>query len=282
VAVLAEVAARLPRVEAFVLFVGTALALFCFIAAWRLLRRSRSAHLPASVHVPPFTIAPISLDGRTSGTEDVNQPLCAIIANADAIARLIEKQPQELAEVRAALADIVNDAQRASHALRRALLPLFPGSDAPDDIDVAQLVDQCMHQLRGEMVYHQVTCEVETAPQLPVVRGIRRQLLHLLTSLVANALEAMAGLQHRERRLRVRASRHDARAVAISIEDSGSGVHPENEARIFDPYFTTKASRHGLGLAVCRSIVHAHGGHISVGRSDGGGAAFKIVLPASS
>ena len=143
-------------------------------------------------------------------------------------------------------------------------------------------MDECLGQLRTEMLVHRVTCEVETAAQLPGIRGLRRQLLQLLTNLVTNSLEAMAGDAASRAAPAVRASRHDARAVAICVEDSGIGIRPENAARIFDAFFTTKPQRTGLGLAICRQIVDAHGGHISVTPAQGSGAAFKVILPASS
>ena len=214
--------------------------------------------------------------------DEINQPLCAITANADAIARLLERDSPDLADIRAALADIGNDAMRASECLRGAQRLVHGAREPASAVDVGQLVADCLSQLRAEMHVHHVTCEVETPPQLPVVRGFRQQLLQLLINLVTNSLEAMSCLQHGERRLRVRASRHDHRAIVISVEDSGVGIRPENLARIFDPFFTTKPHRTGLGLAICRSIATAHGGHISVTRGPGGGAAFRVVLPAGS
>jgi two-component system sensor kinase FixL len=251
-----EVAARLPRVEAFILIVGTSLAILSIVAAWRLF----SPSLPRD-------------DTRVVGAsaalaDEVNQALCAITANADAIDRLIEKPQPELGEVRAALADIVSDAERASAAMRGARVYATPRLEAAADIDIGQLIEQCMQQLRSEMIHHQVTCDVETAPQLPGVRGTRDQLLHLLTNMVTQVMRATAGRQQRERRLRVRASRHDVGAVAICIEDPGGALLPEQASRLCDP--------------VCRRIVHAHGGHISVSSGAAGGAAWQLVFPASS
>jgi signal transduction histidine kinase len=196
--------------------------------------------------------------------DELRQPLCAIAVNADAITRLLDNRPQDLDEVRAALADISSDASRASNSLHTAQRLLADAREPAANIDIAQLVDECVSQLSTELARHSVTCEVEIAAQLPGVRGFRRQLQHLLINLVGHALEAMSGLQQRDRRLRVRTDRHDARAVAIWIEDSGSGL------------------RSWSGLAVCRSIVHAHGGHISVTPRNDGGAALKVILPASS
>jgi len=232
-------------------------------------------HVRAAAHVAGDQVI-------DSLAEEINQPLCAITANADAIVRMLECESPDMAEIRAALADIGNDAMRASESLRGAQRLAHGVREPPAAVDVGQLVAECLSRLRTEMHVHRVTCEVETPPQLPAIRGFRQQLLQLLTNLVTNSLEAMSCLQHGERRLRVRAIRQDSRAIVISVEDSGVGIRPENVARVFEPFFTTKPHRTGLGLAVCRSIAMAHGGHISVARGSGGGAAFRVVLPASS
>ena len=203
-----------------------------------------------------------------SGIADqLNQPLCAITANADAIGRMLEQERPDLAEVRAALEDIVGDARRASETMRHSQRVLADAREAPSAIDVGQLLGDCLHQLRPALSLQRVTCEVLTAEQLPVVRGSRRQLQQMLVDLVTHALEAMHGAQPRERRLRVRASRHDAGAVAIWVEDPASlGTLPPSHSR----------------LAFCHTVVNAHGGHISVAAGERGGATFKVVLPASS
>ena len=198
-------------------------------------------------------------------SNEVNQPLCAITANADAIARLLDQPRPDFAEVRAALDDIVGDAKRASDALHNAQRMMAGANEAPAVIDVGQLVGECLSQLRTELSSRSVTCEVSTAEQLPDIRGFRRQLLQMLINLVTSSLEAMSGVQH-QRCLRVRAQRHDEGTVAIWVEDSGVGIR----------------DRSGIDLAVCRTIVDAHGGHLTVAAGEDGGAAFKVVLPASS
>jgi C4-dicarboxylate-specific signal transduction histidine kinase len=255
-----QIAARLSGSEAVLLITGTALALASFYAAWRVFKApaALSASRAAATRPPDLSGSP-----HAPVADDLNQALCAITANADAIERLIARQQPDLEEVRAALADIVDDAARASRTLQLAeASPLLAA--ATDDIDVAQLVDQFVHQLRGELASHDVICEVETAAHLPGIRGSREPLLQVFTRLMIRMLEAMPG---QERRLRVRASRHN-RSVAISIEDSGAAIRPESAARLCDPS--------------CRRIVQAHGGHIAVTRAAGGGAALQVILPASS
>lgn len=213
---------------------------------------------------------------------ELNQPLFAIAINADAVARMLGSNPQDVAAMRAALADIGNDALRISRGIATVQRLLAGDHESPSDIDVAQLVNDSLSQLQNEMLVQRVACEIDTEPRLPGVRGVRPQLMQMLVNLMVNSLDAMSGPLAQERRLRVQARLHDARAVCIRVEDSGVGIRPEDRTRVFDPFFTTKPQRSGLGLAICRNIVDAHGGNISVADRPGPGAAFMVVLPASS
>ena len=199
-------------------------------------------------------------------SDELNQPLFAITANADAAIRLLTRDPPDLAEARAALVDIAHDAQRVSRLMDNAQRLLAAVPEPPAVIDVGELVHDCLVQLRPELFAHQVACEVDTAPHLPGIRGVRRQLMQMLLNLVSNSLEAMASMNSRERRLTLRTSQPDARTVAISVVDSGLGRPQPNS----------------LGLAVCRSIVDAHGGNMLVVPGESGGTAFKVILPVSS
>ena len=199
-------------------------------------------------------------------TDEINQPLFAITANADAAQRLLARDPPDLAEARAALDDIASDAQRVSRLMATAQRLLAASPEPPAVIDVGELVQDCAVHLSSELSAHQVACEVQTTPHLPAIRGVRRQLMQMLLNLVGHSLQAMSTMNARERRLILRASQLDARTVAISVVDSGGGKpHPES-----------------LGFAICRSIVDAHGGNILVAPGAGGGTALKIILPVSS
>jgi len=205
-------------------------------------------------------------DALKAVTDEMNQPLFAITANADAAQRLLTRDPPDLTEARAALNDIASDAQRVSRLMGAAQRLLAAAPEPPAVIDVGELVQDCVAHLSSELTAHQVACEVETTPHLPGIRGVRRQLMQMLLNLVSHSLQAMTSMNARERRLTLRASQLDARTVAISVVDSGGGKpHSEN-----------------LGFAICRSIVDAHGGNILVAPGAGGGTAFKIILPVSS
>jgi len=217
--------------------------------------------------------APASaLESRKTGAEatvraianELNQPLFAISINADAVSSMLASGSPDLEEIKAALADIGNDTIRIGQTLAGAQRLLAAEHEAPADIDVAQLLDECVTQLQGEMSARRVACEVETAPHLPEVRGVRPQLLQMLVNLARHSLEAKSGAE--TRRLRMSARPRSDSSVEISVEDSGIAI----------------AQRAGLRLAICRSIVDAHGGNISVASGNGRGVAFKVVLPASS
>lgn len=197
--------------------------------------------------------------------DELSQPLCGVTANADAISRLLDRNPPDLAEIRAAAADIVNDAERASETLRRARHLAAVTHEPPAVIDVGQLVAECLEHLRAEMHRHRVICEVHTSGQLPGIRGVRGQLLQLLLNLVGNSMEALSRVQHRERRLRVGARLH-GNHVAIWVEAWGADLLPQAQLR----------------LAWCQSVVAAHGGELSTAAGASGGATFRLVLPSNS
>lgn len=214
--------------------------------------------------------------------DDLNQPLFAITTNTDAITRLLATGNPDLAEVRAALADICSDALRVSRMVSSIQRLLSAELEPPSLIDVRELVDDCVVAMQTELFAQQVAWEVETAPHLPGIRGIRNQLVQMLVNLVTNSLEAMAGVHASKRRVALRARRHDERSIAIQVEDSGVGIPPEDAPHVFEPLFSTKPRRSGLGLAICRNIIYAHGGDIRIAAGRDSGAAFTVILPASS
>src|SRR5262245_24710939 len=129
----------------------------------------------------------IDLDGIRAIADHLNQPLFAITANADAITRMLARENPDLVEMRAALADISSDALRGSRMVGSVQRLLAAEQEPPVIIDVRELVDDCVYAMQTEMFAHRVACEVETAPSLPGVRGIRQQLMQMLMNLVANS-----------------------------------------------------------------------------------------------
>ncbi len=209
---------------------------------------------------------------------ELHQPLSAVIVNSDAAARILERDPADVDEVRAALADISKEGHRAGQIIDSMRLVLA-GSQTAAPVSVEELVNESLLLLRAELEAHDVSLQLEADPDLPTVKGDRGRLLQVLVNLEMNALESMQAVTNRVRRLRVRSTLNGTSGVAISVEDSGTGIPPENAARIFDPFFSTKPRGAGLGLAICRAIVDAHGGKISLTSGGDGGSAFRVVLP---
>lgn len=211
---------------------------------------------------------------------ELHQPLSAIIANSEAAASLLEHTPPDLNEARAALQDITSEGDRASQILTSTRSTLAGRALPQSFIDVEQLVSETLTLLRLELQSQSVTVQREVSPKALQVRGNKGQLMQVLVNLIANALESMATVSGRPRLLRIRAFSSAPSDVAIQVEDSGAGIDPEHAQRIFDPFFTTKAQGTGLGLAICRSIIEAHGGHITARRREPFGSVFQIELPA--
>jgi C4-dicarboxylate-specific signal transduction histidine kinase len=188
-------------------------------------------------------------------------------------------------EVRDALADIVTDAKRASAVIDR--VRSFAKREAPVHVEVrlSDVVDDVLALAAAEAVSRGMTTHIDVPPDLPVVLGVRVQLQQVLLNLVVNAMDAMASLDERERWLRIRGhldADDGRRAVTISVEDRGVGLQPEDASRLFDAFFTTKAHGMGLGLAISRSIIDAHGGRLWAEPNGERGAIFSFRLPVAN
>jgi signal transduction histidine kinase len=146
-------------------------------------------------------------------------------------------------------------------------------------LDTNELIRETITIASGELDSAQVAVELELAEQLPLISGHRGQLQQVVLNIVTNAADSMRGIDDRVRMLRVRSRPYDSNGVAVSLQDSGTGIDPQNFDRIFDVFFTTKANGMGMGLAICRSIVEAHGGSLSVSAGVPHGSVFHIVLP---
>jgi len=149
-------------------------------------------------------------------------------------------------------------------------------------VDLDAVVETVRKFLGPELGRRRVRFEVELAGALPTVLGDGVQLQQVLVNLLMNGIDAMERIPATERLLRVRTSSDRERDVRLEVSDSGPGLEPEARARLFEPFFTTKSSGLGMGLAICRSIVEAHGGHIEMLRRDPPGTTVRIRLPARS
>ncbi|MDB5411081.1 MAG: nodV2 [Rhodospirillales bacterium] len=212
---------------------------------------------------------------------EINQPLGAIRSNADALLRWLALDPPELMEVRNSARLVVADAHRASEVIKRirALLarevPEHAAFDINEAIEEVLLLSRSIRQKSG------VALRTDFSTDLPAVLGDRVQLQLLILNLVLNGLEAMDDVSDRPRviSIRSRPDEQDDAFVLVSVADTGTGITPEIAERIYDPFFTTKATGMGMGLSVCRSIIEAHTGRLQASPAAMHGTIFEVTLP---
>ena len=210
---------------------------------------------------------------------EVNQPLGAILSNADAAELLLEAGPGRLDEVRRILADIRKDDLRASEVVRRVRELVRPHELERRPLDLNEVTAGVLQLVGAEAARRGVVVQAKLAPTLPAVQAGRIHLQQVLLNLLLNAVDAMADTPESQRRLAVRTA-HVAGGVEVSVTDAGHGIVPEQLPRLFDSFFTTKKDGMGMGLSIARSIVEAHGGRIWAENNPGGGATFRFTLPA--
>jgi PAS domain S-box-containing protein len=213
-----------------------------------------------------------------SMAHELNQPLTAILSNAQAGLRFLERDTVSLDELRAILEDIVADDKRAGHVIAGLRMLLMKGEMKREDLQVNAAVEDVLRILHSDLVHVGVDARVEAAPDLPAVRGDRVQIQQVLLNLVVNACDAMSSCPVPERRLLV-STVLDEGFVRVSVADRGQGIAREHAEKIFQPFYTTKEHGLGMGLAICRNIVSTHGGRLWAADNEGGGTQFNFTLP---
>ena len=209
---------------------------------------------------------------------EVSQPLAAIVANANAALRWLDRPEPDRGEVRAALKRIVVDGHRTSDVIT-SIRAMFGSTDAAKgSVDINGLIADVLSLTRGEMESHDVALQCDTAEGLPHVMAERVQLQQVLINLITNAIDAMSVVTDREKLLKVRSELSGPAEIRISVEDSGAGIDAGHMPKIFDAFFTTKPHGMGMGLSICRSIIESHGGQLWAEPGSPHGAAFFIKL----
>ena len=209
---------------------------------------------------------------------EINQPLAAIVTNAEAILRLLSRDVPDLPEAQAGVADVIKDARRAGEVIRR--IRDFSKKAQPQmmQLDINEVVEEAAKFIRHEALQHGVTLQFEFASDLPPVRGDRIELQQVVVNLAVNGMEAMTSVQDRE--LIVRTERDQSDRILVAVADAGVGIEPENLDRVFAAFHTTKPGGLGMGLAICRSIIEAHGGRLWVDANVPRGTIFRFTVPA--
>jgi signal transduction histidine kinase len=213
---------------------------------------------------------------------ELRQPLAAIAMNGSAAQRWLSRESPDLAEAREAASRIVREAHRADEVIRGLRALVGKSELRRDRLDVNDAIHEVLDLARGELRRNEVSVQADLDPTLPPALGDRVQLQQVLLNLIVNAIEAMAPVADRPRVLAIRTERTETGEVAVAIEDSGPGLDPATAARAFDPFFTTKPDGLGMGLSICRSIVEAHGGRLSLSPRMPHGTAFRFTIPTTA
>src|SRR6476620_10223172 len=223
----------------------------------------------------------VSLLGEMTAllAHELNQPLSAIVSNASAGTRFIDQGREDSAKLRYILGDVESDANRAYDIIRNVRNTIKKGDPARRQIDLNELVTNVAHVVRPDAVGN--SCEVETslAKDLPPIEGDPVQIQQVLVNLVSNAFDAMRQTPPGQRKVEISTDGNGDGEVRLSVRDHGSGIPREVHDRLFDQFFTTKEHGLGMGLAIVRSIVEAHGGKIHAENVADGGACFYFTLP---
>ncbi len=222
----------------------------------------------------------VAMLGELSGAlaHELNQPLTAILSNAQAALRFLAGEDYDLDEVRDILKDIVADDRHAGEVIRRLRVLLKKGEFQLQPLDVNEVVQDVLNLVRTGLLNHGIGVQTDFATNLPPVKGDRVQLQQVLLNLIVNASDAMTGTVPADRQMTVRTAAADG-YVRVSVADRGIGIAPEVLAQMFNSFFTTKANGLGLGLPISRSIISAHGGRLTGTNNPDGGATFEFVLP---
>lgn len=223
----------------------------------------------------------VAILGELSGAlaHELNQPLTSILSNAQAAQRFLATDPVNLTEVREILQDIVNDDKRAGEVIRRLRDMLRRGETRMQRLDLPQLMREALALAHSDLIVRHVEVNTKVDAALPCVPGDQVQIQQVILNLLLNASEAMAGNAARDRLIEISAA-HEGRMVHVTVMDRGIGIAEGQLDKVFDAFYTTKSNGMGLGLAICRSIICAHGGRLWATNNEGAGSAFHFTLPA--
>ena len=213
---------------------------------------------------------------------EVNQPLAAVVTNANAGLRWLARAEPDIDEARLLLKRIVDDGHRAGAVIAGIRSMFRKDADERNPLSVNELISEVLAVVHGELDSHQVSLQAELDDGLPLVLAEQTQLRQVILNLVMNAVDAMNSVSDRERVLTVRSESDGSGNVLITLEDTGSGIDPNHKDRIFEAFFTTKAHGMGMGLSICRSIVESHGGQLWVSSRSPHGSIFCAKLPTAT
>jgi PAS domain S-box-containing protein len=242
----------------------------------------KEAELTAQRHRGELAhVARLSTMGELAASlaHELNQPLAAILGNAEAAQKMLGRETVDLAEVRAICGDIVSEDHRAKEMMSRMRALVRKEAPAIAPLDLASVIGDVARLVHGDAVLHQIRLSVEIASGLPKVLGDRIELEQVVLNLLMNAFDAMNDCPTHEREVSVRAIQDGDRWVRVAVRDRGTGVSAVDLERIFEAFHTTKRDGLGIGLSISRTILTFHGGRLWAENNPDRGATFCFTLP---
>jgi len=213
---------------------------------------------------------------------EVNQPLTAVVTNGDAGLRWLSQLPPNVDEARITMKEMVRQGHRASDVIARIRALLRKTPPQFSDVALNQLIVEALLLTHQQLAGNHAAVRTELDADIPPVSGDSIQLQQVLVNLILNAIEAANGTVNGARELLLRTQRAGTNDVVVAVQDSGIGIDPQHMDRLFRPFFTTKATGMGMGLAISRSIIEAHGGRLWATSNGSHGATFQFSLPVQS
>jgi C4-dicarboxylate-specific signal transduction histidine kinase len=243
-------------------------------------KRAEEAYYEAQAELARVTRLSAMGALAASISHEVNQPLAAVVTNADACMMWLSSDPPNLEEARAAVDSIAQQGTRASEVVRHIRAMFTKATPERTMVQVNDLIREMGTLLEGAAVRNQVTLHTELGADLPATVGDRVQLQQVIVNLILNGIEAMSDVTGRPRLLLIRSTMQNPDEVLVAVRDSGVGIALKDEKRIFDAFFTTKAQGMGMGLSISHSIIEAHGGRLWASANSDYGATLQFTLPA--
>src|SRR5262249_42065694 len=216
----------------------------------------------------------------SSIAHEVIQPIATARNNARAGLRFLELSPPNLGEAKEAFDGVVAEVDRAGDIVHRIRDHIKKALPKMERFDVNEAIRNAIVLTRGEVVKIGASIQTQLAEPLPFFRGDRVQIQQVMVNLIVNAIQAMSGYGDSRRQLQISTEADEAEGVRVGVRDTGPGLAPESLSRLFEPFYTTKAEGMGMGLAICRSIVEAHGGRLWATACESHGTLFQFTIPA--
>src|SRR6266404_1323365 len=241
-------------------------------------KRAEEALREAQANLAHVTRVTTMGELSASLAHEVNQPLAAVVANAEACLRWLDREIPNLEEARECAMRIVEDGTRAAEIIARIRLLCRKGSPQRELVDVKEVIQGLIVLLRGQITRYLISVRMELAEDLPQVRGDRVQLQQVMMNLMMNSIDAMKDVDG-TRELAIKSHRTGNEQLMVCVSDSGMGLPSQQADQIFHAFFTTKPHGIGMGLAICRSIVESHSGRLWAAGNSPRGASFHLILP---